>query len=175
MTYHTSDFISGVMDIRRGSPPLVTIHTETPPTETWAYDRQPTMGRPRGAHLSRLAYLSEDGTERFLVASCGMCLWQDYDVVDVEDAEDFCERCLMADTHMVYTFYDVAGTPLYVGQSGEVVRRMLQHRISSPWFWWSASAEAQVVDPADARRIEADRIRDLDPTYNKLPRLRGAA
>jgi hypothetical protein len=106
---------------------------------------------------------------KFLTA-CGVVL-TDPQVADIDTAERFCDACLMADYgHVVYTFLDAAGNALYVGQTNNLLRRMEQHGWSSSWFALVVDVRHQIVPAADALRIEAELIRDLDPPFNVVGR-----
>jgi hypothetical protein len=59
---------------------------------------------------------------------------------------------------------------LYVGQTNNLLRRMEQHGWSSSWFALVVDVRHQIVPAADALRIEAELIRDLDPPFNVVGR-----
>lgn len=68
----------------------------------------------------------------------------------------------------IYAYFDTDGSPLYVGQSRDLLTRHGAHRQRSAWFWEAAEFRvlASTVDRAEARRIEATKIRALRPRHN---------
>lgn len=70
-------------------------------------------------------------------------------------------------SHVVYTIRDESGAVLYVGMTGRLGQRLADHARSKPWFTPSvAVAVEHLPDRASAARVEARRIRELQPIHN---------
>lgn len=75
-----------------------------------------------------------------------------------------------ARTHFVYRAFDGAGRPLYVGCTGNLEKRRIDHRASSPWYRYATRFE--VVGPLPkgvALSLEKREVGRLRPHFNALP------
>ena len=79
---------------------------------------------------------------------------------------------------VVYAMFGRYGVPLYVGQTGNLTRRMRQHRDANPWLVL-ATRRLAIVGAAETRaeieRLEAACIYAMRPRANKINNLRGRA
>lgn len=71
-------------------------------------------------------------------------------------------------THYVYRVFDASGTPLYVGCSNDVRRRLGEHRRQSCWWPFAAQFVVDSEPQPDAIAWTAERreIRRLKPVFN---------
>lgn len=68
----------------------------------------------------------------------------------------------------VYTFADKAGEPLYIGSSGNLMRRVQQHAYERGWWLEVASIEVEHhLSISDARFAEHTAIVENRPKYNR--------
>lgn len=73
-------------------------------------------------------------------------------------------------THFVYTAWDSAGRPLYVGCSKQPVARQRQHRKSSLWYQYATRFTMTGPYPEEtALRVERERIITIRPHFNWQP------
>lgn len=85
---------------------------------------------------------------------------------------------------MVYQLLDHAGTPIYIGQTGDLERRLSEHSKDKPWFHevksvWFERVETRngcfrdTQTPAGwmlgAYEMERARISQFSPRYNQKP------
>lgn len=69
----------------------------------------------------------------------------------------------------IYGHYDEAGSLLYVGLTGDVMKRSSQHRRTAAW--WPLVTSVEVLDELpyeEARKRERELIVKLSPPYNKV-------
>jgi predicted GIY-YIG superfamily endonuclease len=76
------------------------------------------------------------------------------------------------ETHL-YRYYDEAGELLYVGVTGNLLKRQSQHRRNAEWFTTAASATFEHFESREmALEAESRAIKNENPKYNiaKTPR-----
>lgn len=65
---------------------------------------------------------------------------------------------------VVYVLYDEAGEPCYVGSTGDLQRRLIEHRREKTFDSWRAWP---CIDRIDAYRRESEMLRTVMPALNR--------
>lgn len=70
--------------------------------------------------------------------------------------------------YLVYEVYAADGSPIYVGMTRNIKKRMVAHRKASAWWPWAVSLAVTLVPCAElTRQYEWARIGSLTPPFNK--------
>ena len=102
-------------------------------------------------------------------ARCGLRLSDVRAFREVPEHLELCDRCALADLGpAVYTLYDANERVLYVGRTIDPLARITWHSDMSEF--WSLVARTELrycATLAEALDVEAARISELQPPYNK--------
>ncbi len=85
-----------------------------------------------------------------------------------------CDACLMGDTeyHVVYTYRDPSGQPIYVGSTSDLLARIQCHATESTWWVRDLTLTYTVhATEIEAREAETRAIAELKPLHNFRPRV----
>lgn len=125
-------------------------HSTLPGWQFDANDRPLTRLAPKGpwiintghrrapVHLiaTAMAAWQDDRPYACVTAKCGVAVpGKPAFLLDPGDRK-LCDHCLLAGDmpHVVYTATDATSSILYIGYSGNLIKRLGQHRCSSPWW-----------------------------------------
>lgn len=115
-----------------------------------------TMGVTRKMHrISRTAVAADGRTHAR--TECGSYLTRVAFHDNVVDDIDECDDCLMGGLriHVAYLYEDTEGTPIYAGYSGNLPKRIGDHRRYSSW-WTPDLRLSYTIYPTEAEALAAE-------------------
>ncbi len=136
-------------------------------SQSWGISREVT-------HRIAAIATPDGGVANHGLTECGLYLLRVRLYFEPPADANECDTCLMGDTqyHVVYTYRDHSGQPVYVGSTSDLLARIQCHKTESAWWARDLTLTYTVYDTeVAAREAETRTIAELKPLHNFRPKV----